>query len=83
MTGEQIRAARALLGWKASDLSKASGVSIPTIQRIDSTRGKVSGRYETIEAIRKTLEAEGIQFLENGETALGYGVALIGKDGDA
>ncbi len=79
MTGEQIRAARALLSWKAADLARASSVSVPTIQRIDSTKGKVAGRYETIEAIRKALEAQGIQFLDTGETALGAGVALKGQ----
>ena len=76
MTGEQIRAARALLRWKAADLAKASGVSVPTIQRIDSATGEVAGRYETIEAIRKALESQGIQFLDTGEAALGAGVAL-------
>lgn len=76
MTGEQIRAARALLGWTATDLGSKSGVSYATIQRIDATRGPVSGRFETIEAIRKALEAEGIQFLENGQAALGTGVAI-------
>lgn len=76
MNGEQIRAARALLGWTAADLARESGISYPTIQRIDSTKGTMSGRYETIESIRKALEAKGIQFLENGDTALGSGVAL-------
>jgi len=76
MNGEHIRAARAFLGWTAAELAKESGVSYPTIQRIDATRGPVSGRYETIEAIRKALEAQGIQFLDTGETALGAGVAL-------
>lgn len=76
MTGEQIRAARALLGWKANDLAEASNISVPTIQRLDSTKGQLSGRYETIEAIRKALEAEGIQFLENREVSNGVGVSL-------
>lgn len=76
MTGEQIRAARAFVGWKVTDLAANSGVSVPTIQRIDATRGPVSGRFETIEAIRKTLEAAGVQFLELGQSALGAGVAM-------
>jgi transcriptional regulator with XRE-family HTH domain len=78
MTGEQIRAARALIGWKASDLASASGVSMPTIQRIDATRGPVPGRYETIEAIRIALEGAGVQFLESGHVATGPGVAMQG-----
>ena len=76
MQGEQIRAARALLGWTASNLAEQSGVSYPTIQRIDATRGAVSGRYDTIEAIRKALESQGIQFLECGDIASGAGVVL-------
>lgn len=79
MTGEQIRAARALIGWKAADLASAAGVSMPTIQRLDATRGPVSGRYETVEAIRVALEAEGVQFMTTGDVAIGSGVALRAK----
>lgn len=80
MNGEQIRAARALLGWTAADLASASGVSYPTVQRMDAARGQVSGRYETVEAIRRALEAQGVQFLEGGQVAAGPGVALGGKE---
>ena len=76
MLGEQLRAARALLGWTANELAERSGVSYPTIQRLDATRGPVSGRYDTIEAIRLALEAEGVQFLEDGQVAGGPGVAI-------
>lgn len=76
MNGEQIRAARALLGWTAADLAEASGVSYPTVQRMDAAKGLVSGRHETVEAIRRALEAQGIQFLESGQVAAGPGVAL-------
>lgn len=76
MIGEQIRAARALLGWTANDLAERSGVSYPTVQRLDATRGPVSGRFETVEAIRKTFEANGVQFLEANETSKGAGVSI-------
>lgn len=76
MQGEQIRAARALLGWTAADLAEKSGVSYPTIQRLDATKGPVGGRFETVDAVRKALENAGIQFLEAGGTAAGPGVAL-------
>jgi transcriptional regulator with XRE-family HTH domain len=76
MNGEQIRAARALLGWTAAELAERSGVSYPTVQRMDAARGMVSGRHETVEAIRKALEAGGVQFLESGQVAVGPGVAL-------
>ena len=76
MNGEQIRAARALLGWTAADLAERSGVSYPTVQRLDATKGTLGGRYETVEAIRKALEAGGVQFLEAGTAAEGAGVAF-------
>ena len=78
MDGEQIRAARALLGWTAADLADRSGVSYPTVQRMDATRGAVGGRHETVEALRRTLEAGGVQFLDAGQIAGGPGVALKG-----
>lgn len=79
MNGEQIRAARALLGWTAADLAAQSGVSYPTVQRMDATRGLLSGRHETVEAIRRALEAQGVQFLEGGQVAAGPGVAMGAK----
>ena len=79
MNGEQIRAGRALVGWSAADLADKAGISYPTIQRIDATRGPVSGRFETIEAIRNALETAGVQFLASGQTALGAGVAFTPK----
>lgn len=77
MTGEQIRAARSLLGWTATNLAERSGISYPTIQRLDSTKGTLSGRHDTILAIRTTLSAAGIQFLDAGDSAKGAGVALV------
>ncbi len=78
MNGEQIRAARSLLGWTASDLAEQSGVSYPTIQRLDATKGPVGGRHDTVEAIRRAFEAQGVQFLEAGSVSVGAGVAVRG-----
>ena len=80
MDGEQIRAARALLGWTAAALAKQSGVRYPTVQRLDATKGQVGGRHETVEAIRRALEAQGVQFLGSGQVATGPGVALGRKE---
>ncbi len=67
MNGEQIRAARALLGWTAEDLAVHAGISYPTVQRIDATRGLVGGRHATIVALQRALEDAGIVFIaENG-----------------
>lgn len=79
MDGQQIKAARALVGWTAADLADASGVSYPTVQRMDATKGPVAGRHETVMAIQRALEAQGVQFLEAGQVAGGAGVALKDK----
>ncbi len=60
--GEQIRAARALLGWEQKQLAEAAGVSVETVSRLERTRGKVSAYTGTLETIQKALEAGGVEF---------------------
>ena len=67
--GEQIRAARALLGWEQRRLAAAAGVSVETIGRLERTRGPVSTYAATAEAITKVLENAGIEF--TNDDALG------------
>ncbi|WP_082552548.1 helix-turn-helix domain-containing protein [Methylobacterium sp. Leaf456] len=70
----QVKAARALLAWSQSDLAKASGVSEPTIARLESVDALIGGRAETGMKLRTALEAAGVIFIEeNGE---GPGVRL-------
>ena len=70
----QIKAGRALLGWSQSDLASASGVSEPTIARLESVDGELGGREATVQRIRAALEKGGIQFIE--ENGGGPGVRL-------
>ena len=70
----QIKAGRALLGWSQSDLASESGVSEPTIARLESVEGKLGGREATVQRIRAALEKGGIQFIE--ENGGGPGVRL-------
>ena len=74
ITTRQVKAARALLGWSQSDLAHRSGVSEPTIARLESIEGELGGREGTAEKIRKSIEAAGIQFIE--ENGGGRGVRL-------
>jgi transcriptional regulator with XRE-family HTH domain len=70
----QIKAARALVGWSQEDLAANSGVSVPTIKRLESADGEIGGRAETGEALVGALEKAGIEFIaENGG---GAGVRL-------
>ena len=70
----QIKAGRALLGWSQSNLALESGVSEPTIARLESVDGQLGGREATIQRIRAALEKGGIQFID--ENGGGPGVRL-------
>lgn len=68
ITSDQIRAARALLRWSGKDLAKNSGVSLPTIQRIEAANGPPSALGTNIAAIQNALELGGVIFIDqNGE----------------
>jgi transcriptional regulator with XRE-family HTH domain len=64
----QIKAARSLLGWSQDDLAEKSGVSKPTIGRLESQDGEtVGGRQETGATLVAALEKAGVEFIaENG-----------------
>lgn len=69
----QIKAARALLGWSQATLADRSGVSLPTIKRLEAAdvQDDIGGRPETIAAITDALEAAGVTFIAEGETTTG------------
>jgi predicted transcriptional regulator len=54
----QIKAARELLAWSQDHLARASGISLPTIKRLESADGALGGRDETQERIVSALEKE-------------------------
>jgi predicted transcriptional regulator len=74
ITVRQVKAARALLGWSQSDLAHHSGVSEPTIARLESTDGDLGGRDETAEKIQAAISGGGVEFID--ENGGGYGVRL-------
>jgi hypothetical protein len=76
ITSELIRAARALLRWEQRDLARASGVSLPTIKRLEVAPGILAAHSTTVTAIRYALESAGIEFT-NGS---GPGVRLKRPD---
>jgi predicted transcriptional regulator len=71
-TGEQIRAARAMLGWSVAILASKAGVSWRTIQRAEAAGNQVPRMHiATVEKIQGALEAEGIEFLRAGQRSNG------------
>ena len=63
MQAAQIRAARALLGWRQEDLAKAANVGLATVARIEQGEGMVQGNFSTVTKIQQALEREGISFI--------------------
>lgn len=74
----QIRAARALLGWRQEDLSKASGVGTATIQRIEKSDRQIAGYVSTLVRIQKAFQEAGVLFIDDDEMA-GIGLRLAKK----
>jgi transcriptional regulator with XRE-family HTH domain len=70
-SGSQIRAARGLLGWSASELAERSDVTLRTIQRFETAEGVPPNRSGTLDKVRAALEAQGIEFLGDPETSPG------------
>jgi hypothetical protein len=67
LTGPQIRAGRALLRWRAQDLARESAVGIATIKRAELAAGETSMTVANDLAVRRALEAAGVEFIdENG-----------------
>ena|SRR5579875_1986590 len=74
LTGAQMRAARALLRWRAQDRADKAGVGPATVQRAEKEDGPVQMIRSTEQAICRALQAAGVEFIpENGG---GAGVRL-------
>ena len=74
----QIRAARALLGWRQEDLSKAAGVGTATIYRIEKSDTSITGYASTVMRIQTALEKAGIEIIEADDFG-GFGVRFSKK----
>ncbi len=73
LTGAQLRAARALLGIDQRTLADQAGVSLPTVQRMESSRGIVRGVVETLTKIVEALDRAGVELIGEGAQSSGSG----------
>jgi len=72
ITSGQVRAARALLGIDQRMLAEKSGLSVPTIQRMEASEGTVRGNIESLTKLVDALEQAGIILIgEGGSSASG------------
>jgi len=78
ITGAQMRAARALLGIDQRELAQRSGLSLPTIQRMESSDGVVRGNVDSLMKLVEALGSAGIELIGEGATSHsgGRGVRL-------
>ena len=73
ITAAQMRAARALLGMDQRGLAEASGLSLPTIQRMEASDGTIRGNVDSLMKVVGALEAAGIELIGEGMTSVGTG----------
>lgn len=71
ITAAQIRAARAMLRWTGQDAAEKSGVSLPTIKRLEQMDGVPLSRSQTLLDIQRAFEAAGVEFIGSPDDAPG------------
>jgi transcriptional regulator with XRE-family HTH domain len=78
ITAAQMRAARALLGIDQRDLAQRSGLSLPTIQRMEASDGVVRGNVQSLTKLVEALATGGIELIGEGAASSsgGRGVRL-------
>ncbi len=69
----QMRAARALLGIDQKTLAEMSGVSLPTIQRMEASDGDVRGVVSTLVKVVEALSRAGVELLGDNTPSSGGG----------
>ena len=62
----QLRAARALLGIDQKKLAELSGLSVPTIQRMEASDGVIRGNVNSLTKLIAALEAAGLELIGEG-----------------
>jgi transcriptional regulator with XRE-family HTH domain len=84
ITAAQLRAARALLGVDQRRLAELSGLSVPTIQRMEASDGVIRGNVDSLMKLIAGLESAGIELIGDGAASQGggRGVRLRTPPGD-
>jgi hypothetical protein len=76
-TGNQLKAARALIDMDQGTLAQRAGVNVHTIQNMEGQGAAVfNGGEDTVRRVQQVLEGAGVEFLGDGRP----GVRLIGAN---
>ena len=80
ITAGQMRAARALLGIDQRRLAELSGLSLPTIQRMEASEGVIRGNVDSLMKLVGALDEAGIALLGEAAASPGGGRGVRFKD---
>ncbi len=73
ISAPQLRAARALLGIDQRKLAGLSGLSIPTIQRMEASDGVIRGNVDSLMKLIAALNGAGVELIGEGAASQGGG----------
>jgi transcriptional regulator with XRE-family HTH domain len=73
LTAAQLKAARALLGIDQRTLAEASGLSLPTIQRMEASDGTIRGNVDSLVKLIAALDSLGVALIGDGAASSGGG----------
>lgn len=71
ISGFQIRAARAILGWSIADLSRESGIGTTTLKRYEWSEDLLSALPHYVSHLVNIFEHEGISFVNSSKSEAG------------
>jgi transcriptional regulator with XRE-family HTH domain len=73
ISSAQLRASRALLGIDQRRLAELSGLSLPTIQRMEASDGVIRGNVDSLMKLVGALDAAGIELISENAASTGRG----------
>jgi transcriptional regulator with XRE-family HTH domain len=78
ITGEQLRAARAMLRLDQGQLAEQAGISTETLKRFEASEGPIKGRADNIISLERVLRSHGVEFIfgdsSDDDKKSGFGV---------
>lgn len=73
ISAAQLRAVRALLGIDQRRLADLSGLSVPTIQRMEASEDVIRGNVDSLMKLVSAIDAAGVELLSDGSVSQGGG----------
>jgi transcriptional regulator with XRE-family HTH domain len=73
ISAAQLRAVRALLGIDQRRLADLSGLSVPTIQRMEASEDVIRGNVDSLMKLVSAIDAAGVELIGEGAASQGGG----------